>query len=242
MPDDVTHEALGRLLDLQAEDTAVRQLELRWANLEEARQLAELNAALAELEADLEIAGKQRDEVSREQSRLEGEIKLLEDKTGREEQRMFSGSVANPKELSALQAEVASLKRRQSDLEESLLEVMVQGETATGTWQRLTAERETTASRAKELGERVASIKKEIDTELDHHRAQRAEILPDIPESVLTLYERLREQKGGVGAAALVAGTCEGCHTKLPNKEVERLLAEGGLQRCDNCRRILVVT
>ncbi|HZK52092.1 MAG TPA: hypothetical protein VFD47_11075, partial [Actinomycetota bacterium] len=71
MPNDVTPEALGRLLDLQAEDTAIKQLELRWANLEEAKQLAELNAALAELEADLEIAGKQRDEIAREQSRLE---------------------------------------------------------------------------------------------------------------------------------------------------------------------------
>jgi uncharacterized protein len=242
MPNDVTPEALGRLLDLQAEDTAVKQLELRWANLEEAKQLAELNAALAELEADLDIAGKQRDEIAREQSRLEGEIKLLEDKTGREEQRMFSGSVANPKELSALQAEVASLKRRQSDLEESLLEVMVQGESATETWERLASERETTAVQAKDLGERVASIKNEIDSELERHRAQRGSILPDIPESLLKLYERLREQKGGVGAAALVGGTCEGCHTKLSNKESESVRAEGGLQRCDNCRRILVVT
>ena len=46
---------------------------------------------------------------------------------------MFSGSVASPKELSALQAEVASLKRRQSDLEDSLLDVMVQGESASET-------------------------------------------------------------------------------------------------------------
>jgi predicted nucleic acid-binding Zn-ribbon protein len=241
MPNDVTPEALGRLLDLQTEDTAISQLELRWANLEEAKQLADLNAALAELDADLEIAGKQRDEIARDQSRLEGEIKLLEDKTTREEQRMFSGSIANPKELSALQAEVASLKRRQSDLEETLLDVMVQGESASETWQRLSSEQATTASRAKELGDEVTRIKAEIDADLAKHRAQREAIVPDIPEKVLTLYERLRAQKGGVGAAALVGGTCEGCHTKLSNKEVERLRAEGGLQRCDNCRRILVV-
>jgi len=242
MPNDVTPEALGRLLDLQAEDTAIKQLELRWINLEEAKQLAEANAALAELDADLDIAGKQRDEIAREQSRLEGEIKLLEDKTAREEQRMFSGSVANPKELSALQAEVESLKRRRSDLEEGLLEVMVQGESATETWQRLHSERETTASTAKRLAEAVATIKSEIDGELASHRDRRETILPDVPDNVLSLYDRLREQKGGIGAAALVGGTCEGCHTQLSNKEVERLRAAGGLQRCENCRRILVVT
>ncbi|MGH2751756.1 MAG: zinc ribbon domain-containing protein [Actinomycetota bacterium] len=242
MPNDVTPAALRRLLDLQAEDTAIRQLETRWAALPEAQQLAELNESLSELEADLDIAGKQRDEIERDQSRLEGEIRLLEDKITREEQRMFSGSVANPKELSALQAEVESLKRRHAGLEESLLDVMVQGESAVETWQRLTSEREATAARTKELGDQVAEIKNEIDSALARHHEQRAAMAPEIPESVHELYERLRDQKGGVGAAALVGGTCEGCHTKLPNKEVERLRAEGGLQRCDNCRRILVVT
>jgi predicted nucleic acid-binding Zn-ribbon protein len=57
----------------------------------------------------------------------------------------------------------------------------------------------------------------------------------------LSLYDSIRASKNGVGAAALVGGTCQGCHTQLPAREVERMRAEGGLQRCDNCRRILVV-
>jgi predicted nucleic acid-binding Zn-ribbon protein len=57
----------------------------------------------------------------------------------------------------------------------------------------------------------------------------------------LSLYDTIREQKHGIGAAALEQGTCQGCHTKLPQKEIERMRAEGGLQRCDNCRRILVI-
>ncbi|MDQ4057746.1 MAG: C4-type zinc ribbon domain-containing protein [Actinomycetota bacterium] len=241
MPDDVTPAALRRLLDLQEQDTAITVLETRRSTLPEAQQLAELNDSLAELEADLAIATKQADEIRREQSRLEDEIKLTEDKINKEEQRMFSGTVANPKELSALQAEVESLKRRRGGHEDSLLEVMVGGESATETVQRLTAERDVTRARANELSAAVERLTGDIDAELSEHRTQRDSIAPEIPGSVLELYEGLREQKHGIGAAALVAGTCEGCHTKLPNKEVERLKAAGGLQRCDNCRRILVV-
>jgi predicted nucleic acid-binding Zn-ribbon protein len=62
-----------------------------------------------------------------------------------------------------------------------------------------------------------------------------------LPQELVALYEKIRAAKGGVGAAALEQGTCQGCHTKLPAREVERLRAEGGLQRCENCRRILVV-
>lgn len=241
MPDDATPAVLRRLLDLQTEDTAMKVLETRRSSLPEARRLGELSASLAEMEADLVIATKQADEIRREQSRLEDAIKLVEDKIGREEQRMFSGSIANPKELSALQAEVESLKRRRGDHEDSLLDVMVAGESATETVGRLTVERDQTRTEADELGASVDAITGDIDAELTVHKAGREVIAPEIPERVLKLYDDLREQKGGVGAAALVGGTCEGCHTKLPNKEAERVRAEGGLQRCDNCRRILVV-
>ena len=88
--------ALRRLLDLQAEDTAIKRLEERRASLPEARRLAEIDAALAELDADLAIARKQHDEVAREVARLEGESGLLDQKIAREEQRMFSGGVSNP--------------------------------------------------------------------------------------------------------------------------------------------------
>jgi predicted nucleic acid-binding Zn-ribbon protein len=81
----------------------------------------------------------------------------------------------------------------------------------------------------------------EIESELGAHGSARAEIATSLPDDLLKLYDQLRASKGGVGAAALEAGTCQGCHTKLPAKEIERLKAQGGLQRCDNCRRILVI-
>jgi predicted nucleic acid-binding Zn-ribbon protein len=87
----------------------------------------------------------------------------------------------------------------------------------------------------------VASIFSEIGAEVSRHQAARDEVSVDVPESLLSLYEKIRAAHNGVGAAALVSGTCQGCHTKLPQREVERMKAEGGLQRCDNCRRILVV-
>ena len=89
MPPQYEPAALDRLLDLQKEDLAIKRLEERRASLPEAKRLAEVNARLQELEADLEIARKQSDEVGREQHRLEGEIALLGEKIAREEKRLF---------------------------------------------------------------------------------------------------------------------------------------------------------
>jgi hypothetical protein len=238
---DVDHGALVRLLDLQAEDSAIRRLNEQRNSLPEAQRLTEVSDALSELEADLEIANKQSEEITREHARLEGEVDLADQKIAREEQRLFSGNVSNPKELGALQAEVAMLKRKKGELEDQLLEVMLQREQASETVARLESERNEASAEAEQLTARVGTLTGEIDAQLATHGSARAEIADALPDGLLKLYDQLRESKHGVGAAALEAGTCQGCHTKLPAKEIERLKAEGGLQRCDNCRRILVI-
>jgi uncharacterized protein len=239
---DVDDAALGRLLALQEEDTEIRRLSERRASMPEAARLARVNDKLAELEADLAIAGKQLQEIEREQNRLEGEIEILARKTEREEGRLFSGSVSNPKELSSLQAEVEMLRKRASGLEDNLLEAMVQRDGAGAAVERLESERDQTAAESAALTMEVGAISGDIDAQLRSHGATRDQIAAEIPDAFLRLYEGLRTSKNGVGAAALVGDTCQGCHTKLPAREVERLRSERGLQRCDNCRRILVVT
>ncbi len=241
MVKDVDPSALARLLDLQEEDTAIRRLQHRKESLPEAQRLGELRERLAELEADVEIARKQRDELARSQDRLEGEIGIVTQKVEREEQRMYSGGISNPKELRSLQEEVEMLKTRRGGLEDQLLEIMVQREQSDGTVDSLGSEHLEVSRQTEELGRTVAGLTSEIDAELQTHTAARRAASGDVPDDLLKLYEQLRDQKGGVGAAALRDGTCQGCHTQLPAREVERLKSEGGLQRCDNCRRILVV-
>jgi predicted nucleic acid-binding Zn-ribbon protein len=242
VPTEVDSSALTRLLDVQSEDSAIARLTHRKETLPEAQRLSELRDRLGELRADDEIAAKQAQEAAREQDRLEGEIQILDQKVQREEGRLYSGSVSNPKELKALQDEVGMLKRKRSELEDALLEAMVQREQADATVESLNQETESTAREEAAVTEVVESLNRDIDSELASHRSSREEAAGDVPDDVLSLYEKLRADKGGVGAAALHGDTCEGCHTALPAVEVERLRAEGGLQRCDNCRRILVVT
>lgn len=238
---DVSQADLLRLLDLQNEDTAIARLNERRDSLPETARLAQLRTDLDELTNDIAIATKQDDETGREQHRLEGEIELLEEQTAKEEQRLLSGAVSNPKELSALQAKTAELKNRRSVLEDQLIEVMEAKEKTAATLADLTTEHSTNVAEADKLETTVGGLTSDIDAELKQHSDGRAQIQSTIPDDLLALYEKIKSQKHGVGAAALVGGTCQGCHTKLPAVELERVRSEGGLQRCDNCRRILVV-
>jgi predicted nucleic acid-binding Zn-ribbon protein len=239
---DVDASDLQRLLDLQGDDTAIRRLEHQKETLPESARLEELNQQLGELDSDIAIARKQHDETATEQSRLEAEMATLDGKIEREESRLYSGAVSNPRELTALRAEVDMLKRRRSELENSLLETMVQRDGLKDTLQSLETERSGVAERTDTQAAEVKTLTGGIDAELKEHVSSRGEHIAVLPDDLVALYEKIRDSKHGVGAAALVDGTCEGCHTKLPAKEVERLRAERGLQRCENCRRILIIT
>jgi uncharacterized protein len=64
------------------------------------------------------------------------------------------------------------------------------------------------------------------------------------PADLLTLYDKLREQHGGLGAAALIRGSCQGCNLSLNSSDLAaiRAAAPDEVLRCEECRRILVRT
>jgi uncharacterized protein len=241
MPIRADAAALERLLQLQSEDSSLDRGRRRLEELPERARLDKLELQLEELSSDVVVAARHRDDIARVQDRLEQEISVLEQKLQREQQRMYSGQVGNPKELSNLQAEVEMLTRRRGGLEDELLESMVARDASVSTLQSLSSEHDELASSVAELGVEVDRLSGEIESDLQGHQQARDELRSGLSQELVELYEKIRSAKGGVGAAALERGTCQGCHTKLPAREVERLRAEGGLQRCDNCRRILVV-
>lgn len=65
-----------------------------------------------------------------------------------------------------------------------------------------------------------------------------------IPADLLKLYDKLRDQQGGIGAARLYQRTCQGCRQELSITDINdiRKATPDTVVRCENCRRILVRT
>ncbi|HET9006306.1 MAG TPA: C4-type zinc ribbon domain-containing protein [Actinomycetes bacterium] len=231
------------LLQLQAHDSAIDRLDHRRGSLPEDARLAELADALAAVdqltaERDGTLATVQRD-----QSRLEHEVDTITTKARNEEARAVSGKVTSPKELTAIQEEVAGLKRRQATLEDELLELMEQRETLEAELTELATRRDTfTADQAEVTKARDAALA-EIDRELDGERTARDQVVPEVGEQLRALYDQIRSRQGGIGAAALVGNTCQGCRVSISPVELAaiRKLPPEEVKRCENCRRILVV-
>jgi predicted nucleic acid-binding Zn-ribbon protein len=241
---DADPEVQLRLLDLQGLDTALDRLGARRRSLPEIEEIRVLSAQLSGLAADLAAAETAGRDLGRAQTKLEGEVEQVRARATRDQSRLDSGAVGSPRELENLQSEIASLGRRQGDLEDQLLEVMESAETADSTVDRLRTEQsDATAAREAAKARRDAAISA-IDAESAEKSSERSALAAELPADLVTLYEKIRASSGGVGAAALVRRRCEGCHLEVGGAELREIAAlpQERVVRHEDCRRILVRT
>jgi hypothetical protein len=233
-----------RLLDVQALDTRIDQLAHRRATLPEHAALAELEQRLAVLRDQVVAVEAEEGDLGRELTKAESDVDQVRSRSERDQKRLDAGQVSSPKELESLQHEIATLARRQGDLEEIVLDVMERLESAQSRHAELTAQQEEAQSRAAELTATRDAATAEIDAEVTQLTAQRATQVGSIDEALVTLYEKIRAQQGGVGAAQLRQRRCGGCRLELNNVEIGRLrdAPDDEVLRCEECRRILVRT
>jgi predicted nucleic acid-binding Zn-ribbon protein len=172
-------------------------------------------------------------------SRFESEIDAVRQREDRD--RSLLRSVADAKQLSDLQHELDTLQRRQSSLEDSLLEVMEHRE-------QLQAEQAAELAKSEALQADLAAAQQAIDgalEEIEHvrrlHSTRRDELTAALDPELVALYERQRAG-GGPGAGALQGRRCGACRIEIDRGELARIsaAAEDDVLRCPECGAILL--
>ncbi len=237
-------DAQQRLLELADLDAELGRLDHTRRNLPEHAELARLDRRDGELRDILAAVGAREGDLKREQGKAEADVEQVRTRIDRDRKRLEAGQVSSPRELENLQSEIASLLRRQDDLEEIVLDVMERREGAEAERQSAAAEREQgTVDRQAATARRDAAVA-DLAEQTGKAADRRAAVAADVPGDLLDLYGRLRQQVGGVGAAALRRGRCEGCHLSLNTVDLNAIRAapDDEVLRCEECRRILVRT
>jgi predicted nucleic acid-binding Zn-ribbon protein len=237
-------EAQLRLLELADLDTELSRLDHRRRSLPEIAELSQLGERAAKVRDAMTIADTNLSDLDRELSRAERDVDQVRVRIDKDTQRLNAGQVSNARELESLQSEVASLRRRQSDLEEGELELMEKRESAQALRDGAAAEAETVAADIATVTARQDAALAEIGQQAEKATAARASVLAGIPDDLLALYDKVRAQSGGLGAAPLRRGQCGGCRVMLSTVDLNeiRRAAPDEVVRCEECRRILVRT
>jgi len=237
------HFEQQKLLDLAAEDVALTQLAHRGRTLPEVAAVDAAEEAERSFSGDVVRAETEVRDLGREVKRMEADVETVRARETKDQRLLDSGSVS-PKEMTNLQHELDSLKRRQSDLEDQELELMERLEVA----EKALAAAQQGLDKARADRERAEQLRDDALADIadgtTKHTATRAEVAAGISAPLLTLYDRIRTQTGSTGAAMLQARACQGCRLELYGNELSavRNADPHEVVRCENCGRILVRT
>ena len=234
-------DAQRRLLDLQAVDIALAQLAHRRKSLPELAEIAAISRELSALEDERVRAQVAVDDLDRDIARFEKDIEQVRTRKSRDEARLNAGGAL--REIEGLQHELATLNRRQSELEDAELELMEQRETAeqalNDVQKKLTAASERRAAAEARRDEAYAEITKEQEFKTQ----ARGPLAADLPADLITLYDKIRADSG-LGAALVRSGRCGGCRIELYGADLARVKSAPAdeVVRCEECRRIMIRT
>jgi predicted nucleic acid-binding Zn-ribbon protein len=231
-----------RLLDLAEADGELARVEHRRRTLPE---IAEIAAAeqTARAKRDAQVAvSTQLGDIDREIKRQEKEIDQVRARTDKDNKLLQGGTVA-AKQMTDIEHEIQTLKRRQGALEDDLLELMERREALEMDGQHAEMEMDKAQAAVADAAVRRDEVLTDLATQEARAAARREAMLPEFPEPLLALYNQVRKQKG-TGASLLRSRRCGACHMELDRVVISQIKAAAPdeVVRCEECGAILVRT
>ena len=229
------HKKMNLLRELQEVDQELTELATVRAKHE--GELQELSAEENRIQEMVDELNAQLDELQKDDAQLQQEMLAERDQITKVEARL--PEIQTQKEYVAVLKEIDMAKKASLDTqakitlkETELTELMADLEEKQA---ELDAVSEKSAARQAE----VAKILAESDATCTARQATRDSLAKDLPNSLLSKYQRIFTRRGGLAVARVVEGACLGCNMQLPPQQYNRLHQGTELQSCPHCNRLL---
>ena len=228
--------ATRELLALQSVDG---ELVVRRARLAEIAPLLGDDSAIRTLTQRLASEQTDVDSALSRQQEFDSVIAGFTERVDAAEKRLYSGVVVNPRELQDLQADVNMLKRQRGHEEDSLLEVMVELDTARGARDASAKELESLKVSWAAEQESLTAEKQRLEAEVADLERRRADAVARTPPPEVALYEQVRRNHTHP-VAQMHNNACNTCRVGVPMRTAQEVRTSSAPVRCPNCGRILL--
>jgi uncharacterized protein len=231
----LSREKLKSLEELQKVDLQIRDL-----NLEGEKHPARLKQIETErVQAKTVLDGVRGKLADNERARRQNEqlLQLEKEKVKKWESRLTE--LKTPREYAALARELDIAKKTNTTAEEEIkrltaeyIDLKKEVEGAEGGL----GEKEAVASRE---GDEIKTLLEGVSERLQALEGERARLVKDVEPGLVSRYERIRKQRGGVAVVPVVLGTCKGCQRNIPPQMANNLITAQEIMTCPNCHRFI---
>jgi predicted nucleic acid-binding Zn-ribbon protein len=214
-------------VDIKTQQDLLDDIERR---LGENEELVEAKSKAGETKEQLSRTTNRRKELEWEVDDLGKSIKQISDK-------LYGGTVKNPKELVSLEQEVTLFKDKLRRTEDTLLDVMAEEESLQKTLVKDQAHLDDVEKKREEEQKDLTAQKAKVEIRLQELSKKRESVRTGIDASAIELYEALQSRKGEA-VVKVVQGRCQGCRISLAMSEWQKAKS-GAVVQCSSCSKIL---
>jgi uncharacterized protein len=228
------------LLELAELDAELSRIAHRAKNLPAQQQLEEVQSAHRDANDRLAAVPIALEDLDGQVAKFESEIDAVRQREDRDRSMLAAGTV-DARQLTELQHELETLERRQSSLEDSLLEVMERREELQSRQADGLAEIDELQNKLTEAQRACDEQRAEIDQLRHQAVSRRDELVAELDPDFVALYERQRA-RGGAGAGPLQGRRCGACRIEIDKGGLARIsaAADDEVLRCPECGAILL--
>ncbi len=197
------------------------------------------NAALQKLRTEQKTAQQKLRVGLQAQREAERRLEDLGHRLKTQEQRLYGGTISNPKELNALQQELHHLHLQQSHQEEVTLEAMDAAESLQEKANDVSeALRQAEEAWIRQSGALITR-RDQLATRRQEVELKREQLAAKLDADLLGRYDRIRRTRQGKAVSKVEQGSCQWCRVILTPRELQYVRISTELQTCSNCGRIL---
>jgi len=225
------------LYQLQVIDTDIDKLHQR---LNDIQKILEFNEDVLAVKHKIEQLESNLRNQNHSLKKISDEAQTIQTKISSSEKSLYDGSIKNPKELQSVNAEIDSLKKRLSTLDEEQFEFLILIETLEEKLEEQKKKLDDLEQNKSQQKTQFQSEMEEIQKEINRLNVEKKPILSQIDEEFLRIYTNLRKTKNKIAVSQIVDDACSMCGNSLPPMEVQR--ARGPIDNifCPVCKRFLV--
>lgn len=225
---------LEKLWNLQRILTEVAELERRLAVKPD--HYAEIDGRYATANAEIERLQATLDHLGRERRKIDGDLQMEQEALKKYEGQMKM--VKNQQQYSAAWKEIDVARKKKKELEDAELAKMAEIETAQAALDALTQSHSTLKEEWESAHAEWQESLGEVRAELDRAKQKVREAESDIPPGPLRQFQRICEQRQGIGMSMLEGESCGACRFKVRSQAILQV-RRGEVITCEGCRRIV---
>lgn len=149
-------------------------------------------------------------------------------------------SIKTNKEYDALISQIDNVKEAISEEETKILELIEKVEVLEGNID----DHKKKAEELKDQNDKQLSILQEkmdsVGTKIQTKEEERKKIVINVPKRTMSVYERVRKNRGGDVVITVKKRACGACYKALPPHRIQEIKRSNQIITCDNCGRILI--